>query len=143
MVQSSSPSLVVRVERLHALLGLVAVVGSVALAPAQVWGGVLAGVLIGALNFWLLGMVTVRLVAGATRTRMSAVGWLVLKLALLGGSLAVVVRTLQPDPLALLGALSLTPLCLVLVVLWQRGRTTPSDATLSSASVPPPGMEAH
>jgi hypothetical protein len=138
MPQTHTPSIVAQVERLHAVVGVAVFAAAWAFASTDVWSGVLTGLLIGALNFWLLGMVTVRLVAGETRTRNSAIGWFVVKFALLGGSIGFVTQVLVPDALGLLGGLSLAPACLVVVLLWRRGHETPAGSSQPAATAPPP-----
>jgi hypothetical protein len=134
MPQTQTPSLVAQVERLHAVVGVAVFAAAWVLGSTDVWSGVLTGLLIGALNFWLLGMVTVRLVAGETRTRNSAIGWFVIKFALLGGSIGFVTQVLVPDAFGLLGGLSLAPACLVVVLLWRRGHETPAGSALPAAT---------
>jgi uncharacterized membrane protein len=91
------------------------------------------------LNFWLLGLVAFRLTTGDTRSRMAAVGWFVLKLAVLAVGIGFVLRRLAPNAVALLGGLSLAPLCLVVTLSWNRSRVASSAG---STDAPPPGMEA-
>jgi len=136
---AGTPSVITQVERIHAVAGLVAVLGAFVLGSTALGAGVLAGVAIGAVNFWLLGLVTLRLTTGDTRSRLAAVGWFVLKLAVLGVGIGLVVRLLAPNALALLGGLSLAPLCLVVTLSWNRRRPPASPAP---ADAPPPGMEA-
>lgn len=113
-------SLTQRVERVHLALVAVLVLAAVALAGPPVWSGVLAGGLVGAANFRALAFLTVRFVAGETRTRQGAIGLLLLKFALLTGVVGAIVTWLEPDPIAFLVGLTLAPVCLTGVVLAGR-----------------------
>lgn len=122
------------VEKFHAVLGAVVLVGALALTYAQApgtgglgtrghWTAVLAGLLLGGANFRVLGWLTAKmLLSDEPSSRNGAVLVLVLKLGVLALLLLGVFRVLQPDGVTLLLALSLAPFCLVVEALRRGGR---------------------
>lgn len=116
-----APALIGQVERLHALVAVLASAVAFALAPRPIWAAVVSGTLVGAANFHLLALVTTRLVSGTHTSRQLAIGILLLKFTVLAGVLGAVVKWLQPDGVTFVAALTLAPVCLVACIL--RGRT--------------------
>jgi hypothetical protein len=125
------PALIAQVERLHAIVALVASVVAFALTSRPIWSAVVAGTLVGAANFHMLALLTTRLVSGSNTSRQVAIGVLLLKFTVLAGVLGAVVQWLKPDGVTFVAALTLAPVCLVTVVL--RGRKeaiAPTDSPL-------------
>jgi hypothetical protein len=125
------PALIAQVERLHAVVAVVASLVAFALTSRPIWSAVVAGTLVGAANFHMLALVTTRLVSGSNTSRQVAIGVLLLKFTVLAGVLGAVVKWLQPDGITFVAALTLAPVCLVTVIL--RGRkevTAPTGSPL-------------
>ncbi len=131
----AAKTMVKNVERLHAVVALLALLLTFALADRPHWMGIVLGAFIGALNFRGLAMVTQRLVSGETRTKNGAIGLLMGKFLLVGLAIAVILLALKPNALTLLVGLSLAPICLVLVVLRQ---PKTNDAPPSQQIAPQP-----
>ncbi len=129
----AQPSFIAQVERLHALVAVVACIVAVAVAARPIWSAVVAGTLVGAANFHMLAVLTTRILSGSTASRNLAVGILFLKFTVVAGVLGAVMHWLQPDGVALLAALSLAPVCLVAVLL--RGRKAAASAPTPPAPV--------
>lgn len=123
------PALITQVERVHAAVAGLAVLVGLVVAQRPVWAGLLAGGLIGGLNFRALGWLAVRLLSGRTRSQHAAIGLLLLKFTALAAAIGAVVIYLRPAPLALLVGVSFAPATLVVVAL-LRNRFTRPDAAL-------------
>lgn len=134
------PSFIAQVERLHALVAVVACVVAAAVAARPMWSAVVAGTLVGAANFHMLALVTTRILSGSAASRNFAVGILLLKFTILAGVLGAVIHWLQPDGVAFVAALSLMPVCLVAVVL--RGRKAAPGAPLAPSASDDPALRA-
>ena len=136
---------VATVERAHAVAALGGVLLAVALTWQQPlgsvghWSAVLAGVLLGGGNFHVLAWLTTRmLLSEAPASRNLAVVALVAKLGALALVMLAVFRLLQPDGPTLLAALSLAPVCLIVLAARRGGRlgvtAAPSDAASGGQS---------
>ena len=112
---ANSPALLVRVERVHAVIAVLAITLTVLATARPVWTGVAAGTVLGGANLHLLGILTRRLVDRTTSSKGAAVGGLMIKLAVLAAAIAAVMFWLKPHPVALMGGLSLAPGLLVVV----------------------------
>jgi hypothetical protein len=130
--QAATPAtLTSQVERVHAAVAVVAMLIALAVAARPVWSAVLAGTLVGAANFRVLALLTQRLVSGTTSTKNAAIALLLFKFIGLIAVLGVIVLWLKPDSLTFLIALTLAPLCLLVVVLRRR----PDPAAPSAVEV--------
>ncbi len=138
-VVPAANAFVAAVERAHLLLGAVALVVAVALTHAAAlgtrghWTAVLAGLLLGGGNFSVLAFLTTRMLLSAEpATRNSAIVMLVLKLGVLSALMLGVFRWVQPDGVTLILAMSLAPLCLVVLAMRRGGRlSSPAHGSLS------------
>ena len=125
---------VAAVERMHLILGALAVVAAVvmthgaALGSRWHWTAVAAGLVLGGGNFRVLAFLTTRMLLSVEpATRNSAVLMLVMKLGVLAMVMLGVFRWVKPDGVTLIVAMSLAPLCLVIEAM-RRGGRLPSVA---------------
>ncbi len=120
---------VAAVERMHLILGALAVVAAVvmthgaALGSRWHWTAVAAGLVLGGGNFRVLAFLTTRMLLSVEpSTRNTAVVMLTFKLGILAVLMLGVFRWLQPDGVTLIAAMSLAPLCLVIEAVRNGGR---------------------
>ncbi len=130
---------VAAVERMHLVLGALAVVAAVALTHGMPlgarghWTAVLAGLLLGGGNFRVLAFLTTRMLLSVEpATRNSAIVMLMFKLGVLAMLMLGVFRWVQPDGVTLILAMSLAPFCLVVEAVRRGGQlTSPANGSLS------------
>ena len=128
-VVPAAHAFVASVERLHLVLGVLAVLVaaamtySAALGSSGHWTAVLAGLLLGGANFRALAILTTRmLLSDEPSTRNTAIVMLSLKIGVLALLMMAVFRWVKPDGLTLLLALSLAPFCLVILAVRRGGK---------------------